>query len=78
VEDENISIPLDNGYGFSVQENFLLSKATTGCTQLVHALFQLPTEMSDAGPLVQLPHYDEVVLPRALVSFYLLFCLDYS
>lgn len=69
VEEENITIHLSSGHELSVDEDFLLSKATTGCTQLVHALFQLPTERSDAGPLVQLPHYDEIKLPRALVSY---------
>ncbi|KAL3944705.1 MAG: hypothetical protein SGBAC_001220 [Bacillariaceae sp.] len=64
--DKNISIPLDEGHGLAIDEDFLLSKATQGCTQLVHALFQLPTERSDAGPLVQLPAYDEMTLPRAL------------
>eukprot|EP00980_Cylindrotheca_fusiformis_P001675 scaffold381_cov138-Cylindrotheca_fusiformis.AAC.11 len=64
--EDMISIPLDKGHELGVDEDYLLSKATTGCTQLVHALFQLPTERSDAGPLVQLPHYDEMKLPRAL------------
>jgi hypothetical protein len=66
--DENITIPLDKGHGLEVDEDFLLSKASAGCTQLVHALWQLPTERSDAGPLVHLPAYDEIKIPRALVS----------
>jgi hypothetical protein len=66
--DDNITIPLDKGHGLEVDEEFLLSKASAGCTQLVHALWQLPTERSDAGPLVHLPSYDEIKIPRALVS----------
>ncbi|CAJ1927879.1 unnamed protein product [Cylindrotheca closterium] len=65
-DEKNISIPLDESHGLVIDEDFLLSKATHGCTQLVQALFQLPTERSDAGPLVQLPAYDEMKLPRAL------------
>jgi hypothetical protein len=66
-------IPLDPKYNrgsLSVQidEEYLLSKATVGCTQLVRALWQLPTEQSDAGPLITLPTYDEIKLPRAMVS----------
>lgn len=62
----NISITLDESHELTLDEDFLLSKATQGCSQLVHALFQLPTERSDAGPLVQLPAYDELKLPRSL------------
>ena len=78
---ELITIPLDNGHGLNLDEDFLLSQATKGCTQLVHALWQLPTERSDAGPLVHLPTYDEIKLPRALVSFTLVqfpfFCVPF-
>jgi regulator of ribosome biosynthesis len=49
-----------------VNEDFLLDKATDGATQLIRALWQLPTERSDAGPLVTLPTYDEIKLPRSL------------
>jgi hypothetical protein len=64
-----ISIPLDQSrISLQVDEAFLLSKATAGCTQLIQALWQLPTEQSAAGPLVTLPSYDEVRLPRSLVS----------
>lgn len=58
-------IPL-NQTAFEVNEEYLLSKATDGCTQLIRALWELPTETSDAGPLVTLPTYDEVRLPRAM------------
>lgn len=51
-----------------INEDHLLEKATDGCTQLIHALWQLPTERSDTGPLVVLPSYSETLLPRQLVS----------
>ena len=50
-----------------VNEDHLLDKATDGCAQLVSALWQLPTERSDAGPLITLPSYCETRLPRTLV-----------
>ena len=49
-------------------EDQLLEKAQEGCAQLISALWQLPTEKSDAGPLVTLPTYVEIKIPRALVS----------
>lgn len=70
--EENITIPLDKAHNLAVDEKFLLSKATTGCTQLIHALFQLPQEKSDAGPMAVLPHYDEIRLPRKLVRLFFL------
>ncbi|KAG7360602.1 ribosome biogenesis regulatory protein RRS1 [Nitzschia inconspicua] len=60
-----ISIPLEHP-SLAVNEDYLLQAATSGCTQLIRALWQLPTEQSDAGPLVTLPSYDEIRLPRAL------------
>jgi hypothetical protein len=66
--ERNITIPLDCDHGLDLDENFLLDRASTSCTQLVQALWQLPTERSDAGPLVSLPGYDEIKIPRALVS----------
>jgi hypothetical protein len=66
--DENLTISLDMGHDLDVNEEFLLVKASEGCTELIQALWQLPTERSDAGPMVNLPSYDEIKLPRALVS----------
>lgn len=51
-----------------VNESYLLEKATDGCSQIIAALWQLPIERSDAGPLAQLPSVDESQIPRALVS----------
>lgn len=65
--EENITIPLD-GLKNVVDEEHLLEKASDGCAQLVSALWQLPTERSDVGPLITLPTYFETRLPRALVS----------
>jgi len=45
-------------------EKFLLDKATAGTTQLIAALFALPTKSSDVGPIAQLPG-TSYVLPRA-------------
>jgi regulator of ribosome biosynthesis len=50
----------------SLNEDYLLEKATEGCAQLIEALWQLPTERSDAGPLMSLPTYDVLEIPRAL------------
>lgn len=52
-----------------VNEEHLLEKARDGCAQLISAIWQLPTEQSDAGPLVTLPTYFEIKIPRALVSY---------
>ena len=51
-----------------VKEDYLLQKASVGCQQLIHALWQLPTERTDVGPLASLPSAYEIVLPRQLVS----------
>lgn len=67
-EEEDVTIPLDKDHGLNVNEDFLLAKASSGCAQLVRALWQLPTDISDAGPLITLPGYDEIKIPRALVS----------
>lgn len=53
--------------GIQVDEDQLLKKAQDGCAQLISALWQLPTEGSDAGPMVTLPTYQEIKIPRALV-----------
>lgn len=65
---KEIEIPLDpiRGASLEVNEEYLLSKATDGCTKLIQSLWELPTEVSDAGPLVTLPTYDEIRIPRAL------------
>ena len=52
----------------TVDEGLLLKKAADGCAQLVEALWQLPKEKSDAGPMVILPSYEDSNIPRALVS----------
>jgi hypothetical protein len=65
---EHITIPSTEALSVLVNEAHLLEKATDGCTQLIHALWQLPTDRSDAGPMVSLPSYSEIKLPRQLVS----------
>ena len=74
---KDIEIPLDpvRGASLEVNEEYLLSKATDGCTKLIQSLWALPTEMSDAGPLATLPSYDEIRLPRAMVR--MLFDCDF-
>jgi hypothetical protein len=67
--EEDITIPMDKEHGLDVDEEYLLARASEGCAQLVHALWQLPTERSDAGPMVNLPSYDEIPIPRALVGY---------
>jgi hypothetical protein len=64
---KNEIIPRDQST-FLVNEEFLLQKATIGCTQLISALWKLPIERSDAGPMVTLPLHDESKVPRSLVS----------
>jgi Ribosome biogenesis regulatory protein (RRS1) len=51
----------------AVDEKHLYQKAEAGCQQLIAALWQLPTERSDAGPMVKLPSTDDSRVPRALV-----------
>jgi Ribosome biogenesis regulatory protein (RRS1) len=51
----------------TVDEKHLYQKAEAGCQQLIAALWQLPTERSDAGPMVKLPSTDDSRVPRALV-----------
>jgi len=53
-------------YCDSINEQYLLQKATDGCTQLLDSLWRLPIKNSDVGPMVTLPTYDEITLPRAL------------
>lgn len=66
--DENITIGAET-MTVTVNEDHLLEKATDGCMQLINSLWQLPTERSDAGPLVHLPGFSETKLPRQLVRF---------
>jgi regulator of ribosome biosynthesis len=49
-----------------INEEYLLDKAADGCAQLIGALWQLPIERSDAGPLAFLPSFDDSKIPRAL------------
>lgn len=74
-EEQNLTIPPDN-LGVSINEDLLMEKASEGCTQLLSALWQLPMEKSDAGPMVTLPGYFEIKTPRSLVSFFV--CCSFS
>jgi hypothetical protein len=66
-----VTIPASqNLVGINVNEELLLEAATDGCSQLIAALWQLPIERSSAGPMVQLPTFDESRLPRSLVSWH--------
>lgn len=67
AKEENITIP-PTTMDVEVNEDYLLEKASDGCTQLLAALWQLPIEKSDAGPMVSLPLFDSSKIPRALVS----------
>lgn len=66
-EGERATIPSQ----VSVDERHLYKKALDGCQQLIAALWQLPTERSDAGPMVRLPANDDSRVPRALVCIVL-------
>jgi hypothetical protein len=68
ARESDITIPLEDNR-IQVDEEHLLEKARDGCAQLISAIWQLPTEQSDAGPLVTLPSYFEIKIPRALVSY---------
>ena len=70
---EAVTIPTDSSLDVVVDEEYLLRKATDGCTQLISSLWQLPVERSDAGMMVQLPSYEEIKIPRALVSLVVTF-----
>jgi hypothetical protein len=65
---KTITIPGDSMPAVA-NDDALLRMATDGCRQLIAALWQLPVERSDAGPLVTLPGYEEVRIPRALVRY---------
>mmetsp|Transcript_15258 Transcript_15258/g.21259 ORF Transcript_15258/g.21259 Transcript_15258/m.21259 type:complete len:469 (+) Transcript_15258:94-1500(+) len=64
-EEESLTIPPDS-LGVSINEDLLMEKANEGCTQLLSALWQLPMEKSDTGPVVTLPGYFEIATPRSL------------
>lgn len=66
LDHQEITIPTKNTLVASVDEDHLLEKATDGCTQLINALWQLPTERSDVGPLASLPSFFVTKLPRQL------------
>jgi hypothetical protein len=67
---KNLIIPRSSptsASSYHVNEEFLLQKAIAGCNQLISAVWQLPIERSDAGPMVVLPTQDESKIPRILV-----------
>lgn len=73
---ESITIPASQMLlNVNVDEDELLEKATDGCTQLIAALWQLPKEQSNAGPMVRLPSFDDSRIPRALVRAPFLLCV---
>jgi hypothetical protein len=63
--DSTTATTIDRSY--FVNEEYLLKKAIAGCSQIVSALWQLPVERTNAGPMVQLPTFDDSKIPRALV-----------
>ena len=65
-DEEDITIPPES-LEVAVNEKYLLEKAATGRTQLIAALWQLPIESSDIGPMVSLPIHDGSKIPRQLV-----------
>ena len=65
-EDITTTICIDGAV--KANEDYLLQKASEGCSQLLAGLWGLETEKSDAGPMAILPTYCEVVTPRELVS----------
>jgi hypothetical protein len=48
-------------------DDYLLEKATDGCSQIIDAIWQLPVEKKDMGSVAFLPSYDSIKIPRALV-----------
>ena len=64
--EERITIPGES-MTVSVNDKFLLDKASDACTQLIASLWQLTVESRDAGQLVALPPFDASRIPRALV-----------
>lgn len=49
-------------------EEYLLQKASEGCSQILAGLWSLDKEKSEAGPMAILPTYFQLVTPRELVS----------
>jgi len=66
VTSEKLTIGGDVKRPNDINEDYLLEKATEGAAQLIEALWLLPRERSDAGPLMTLPSYSVLEIPRAL------------
>uniref|UniRef100_A0A7S3Q7S7 Ribosome biogenesis regulatory protein n=1 Tax=Chaetoceros debilis TaxID=122233 RepID=A0A7S3Q7S7_9STRA len=62
-EDSNTTIATSGM--LSANEDYLLKKASEGCSQLLIGLWSLETEKTDVGPMARLPR-SETVLPREL------------
>ena len=75
MSDEELPTILVSGAKMANDE-YLLQKASEGCSQLLSGLWKLETEKSDAGPMAILPKYCDIVTPRELVSchVHVLFC----
>jgi hypothetical protein len=65
-EDEEISICV-NGLT-KANEEYLLQKASEGCSQILEGLWSLETEKTDVGPMATLPKYSTIATPRELVG----------
>ncbi len=59
-------------------EDYLLQKASEGCSQLLAGLWNLDKEKSEAGPMAVLPTYCQIVTPRELVSYTINACFHLS
>jgi hypothetical protein len=66
-KNEKVTIDVEQKKGL-VNDDYLLQKASEGCTQLLAGLWKLDTQKSDAGPMAILPSYFEIPTPRSLVS----------
>jgi hypothetical protein len=65
---KNLIIPSTSPASMNVNEEYLLQKSIAACNQLISALWKLPMERSDAGPMALLPSHDDSNVPRSLVS----------